>query len=280
MTARIWEKPKSQSGEVPFFGQSSTREFAASDCADASAVVACILANPGVVPSYDVVNGSTLFIEKYAYREFSGGCWDVTAHYKGVVNTWKLSGDTSGGTRKRYYSLETVAGYDCVTTGGIVPFYDQAIGVTDTGIEGVDVPDPKFDFSIEQTLQLSTLSANYLDTLRLITGCVNDELYSVSYLGQNIFFEAEELRFMGITFGQDSALNLTLTYKFSAQRSITLDDGETIGDSESIEAAGWQYVWVAFKQETDSVNHTVRRIPKAAYVERVHKLADFNDLAL
>jgi hypothetical protein len=278
--ASIWEKPKSQSGDVPFFGQTSTSEFGASGYANESDLVAAIVAASTLIPSFKVVNGQSLFIEKFSYREFAGGCWDVTAHYRGQRNEWKLAGDTSGGTRKRFYSLETVNTYDCVQTLAGPPDMKGAIGVTDNGIDGVDVPDEKFDFTITQNLSLTSLSSDYLQLLRTMTGTVNDYFYTVDYEDQRLEFEEEELRLMGINFEQSSSGDLSISYKFSAQDSILEEDDEVIGESAAIEKKGWQYIWVYFQQFHDVASHSITRKPIAAYVERVCKLSDFTMLAI
>lgn len=276
---RIWEKPKSQSGEVPFFGQTSTREFAASGVYDESDLVALILANPAIVPLSNTVNGNYLFIENFSYKEFGGGCWDVTAHYKSSPDQKRLSIDTSGGTRKKFYSDETVQTYRCDLTTS-PPDFEKAIGVTQNGVDGVDVIDPKFDFTINKSVRMSSLSSTYISTLRDLTGCVNNASYTILYQGQEFTFATEELLFKGATFNQTSQDEADFNYKFSGAKSVAASDNQSIGLSAPIVKAGWQYLWVYFQEVNDTTSGRLIRQPISAYVERVFKRVDLNQIAL
>jgi hypothetical protein len=278
MAGTIKEKPKSQRGEVPFFGQNSQREYMAFGCPTASDLVALVIASPSVVPPVDTVNGAAIFIEKFTYQEFGGGCWDVSAYYKGLGAQWRLSADTTGGTRKLNYSYATIASYDCSGAFGTPTDHGGAIGVTSQGVDGVDIIDPKFDLTINATLKLSQLAASYLLVLRDLTGRVNAAPYAINYKGQFIQFDTEELLFKGVSFNQTSTDDLDITYKFSGQKSIVANDNLSIGVASPILKQGWQYLWVEYSEVTTA--DAVTRKPKYAYIERVFKTGDFTQFVL
>lgn len=285
----IGEKPRSMSGEVPYFDQTSVREFYAFGFTDANALNVGIAAAMGsIIPTFDVINGNVLFLEKYSYREAGGGCWDIIVHYRGIVNNWKISGDNGGGTVRKVESLETTYGYDCTTGDGAPPDYFDfsgipnflgAINVTETGVEGVDVPDYKDDFTIEQNLKLATISAGYIDMLSSLQGHVNDDIYTITWAGGTRIFYPEELKFNGAPYTMTSTEDISFSYKFSKQKSITKEDNQVIGQAV-IEANGWQYVWTKYEKVADTTTGKMVHRPYFSYVERVIPTADFTLLAL
>lgn len=192
-----------------------------------------LLAAALVIPLIDVVAGNPRFFERYGLREVSSGVWSLKSSWRKNPTYWELSIDTSGGTGKILQSFATPRGYDCGgidringldpkdwASNDIIPNFKRAIGVNGNNIEGCDITIPKFDFSINYKLKMSTLSVLYLMTLYDLTGKVNHREYTLSWKGQSLTFKAGDLRFMGAPCKLTSDDDLDITFRFSASKGI------------------------------------------------------------
>ena len=160
-----------------------------------------------------------------------GNTWLVIAEYKFAVDTFELSFDTSGGTTKREQAFDQGDYYCCLPTGGgpVVAGAVIAGGGTATvpnfkGIvpDGVEVPDGKFDFTVLIRSQYSTLPASYINTLKALTGKMNDQAVSITYKiggttgSQTLTFAKYELLYNGCPGKITSGDGYEFTLKFSA----------------------------------------------------------------
>lgn len=228
--AITWAEQTRQEIGVKFNDPVSRREWLFSGSASRDAIIAAASA---VIPAIDTVGGVALFYDHHDIREESTGVWRVKVEWRKNPTFWELSIDTTGGTGKILQSFATPRGYDCngqerifgqdpaawIQTG-LISNFQRAIGVNGNNVEGVDVVIPKFDFSINYKLRLSTLSSQYLMTLYDLTGKINDSLYSLNWKGQSLRFPQGSLRFLGAPAKMSSDDNLDITYRFSASKPI------------------------------------------------------------
>lgn len=227
-----WREESRQEVGLKFNDPVSRREWLFTGSNDRNAIIAAAAA---VIPAIDVVGGVPLFYDHHDIKEESTGAWRVKVEWRKNPTYWELSIDTTGGTGKILQSFATVRGYDCDGTGrildldprewidtGLIPNFQRAIGVNGNHIEGVDVVIPKFDFTINCKLRLSTVSSLYLMTLYDLTGKVNDQDFLLAWKGQTLTFRAGDLRFLGAPAKMSSDDNLDITYRFSASKGIAV----------------------------------------------------------
>lgn len=169
---------------------------------------------------------------------------------------------TTGATVHLTQSLETIS-----KTGrdAIVPKdFKQAIGVTDKGVEGVDVPAPSMKWT--RTVARANVDFAYKRTLKNLTGKVNDaEFY---------FAPAGTVRYLGAEGHFTSGEGWSITHHFEENENQTLID---ICDGLTVPAkGGWEYLWVAYKEELAAGGAVgTNLVPEAAYVEKVSPTGNF-----
>jgi hypothetical protein len=160
-----------------------------------------------------------------------GNTWLVIAEYKFAVDTFELSFDTSGGTTKREQAFDQGDYYCCLPTGGGPVTAGAVIAGGGTAtvpnfkgivVDGCDVPDGKFDFTVLIRSQYSTLPAWFINTLKNLTGKMNDQPLSITYKingttgSQTLTFAAYELLYNGCPGKITSGDGYEFTLKFSA----------------------------------------------------------------
>jgi len=175
--------------------------------------------------------------------------------------------DTAGGTEHITRSLETVS--RTAITGdpkaNVAPDCKRVIGVTDDGkIAGCDVGTGKLEFSISRRLPFITLA--YIKDLKFATYRTN----FYTFLG----FPAGSLLFLGASGQWRDHDGWTVNYKFSAAENETNIDVRGDGKLTVPAKAGWDYLWLGYRDEKDFIaGRTVKR-PYCAYVEKVYKTVD------
>lgn len=232
MTINIRESPK-QEFTVHYSDPTSKRVYIVDGTLDRSDVVTKV---GTTAPILDTIGSVTRFFDNYHVVEKGGGAWEATVEYRKNPSYWELSVDTSGGTAKVLQSISTVRSYTAVgalvgsspeeaIADGYTADFKRAIGVTASSIEGVDVVIPKFDFSINYKLKMSSISSSYLMTIYDLTGKVNNATYTLSWKGQSLSFNKGDLRFMGAPCKQTRDDELDITYRFSAIKGLTAATG-------------------------------------------------------
>lgn len=175
----------------------------------------------------------------------------------------QVSFDTTGGTRHMNQSLETRS-----KMPANAPDYGRAIEVDGEGnVNGVDVTMPTMTFSETHSFAPSKVTVAYQKKLFALTGTINKS----SFRG----FAAGEVLFLGAS-GQRSGMFWDITFKFAVspnQASVKVSDEITVTNKR-----GWDYLWVRFGEKVEA--GVLRKVPVAAYVERVYEDGDFSDLKL
>ncbi len=195
----------------------------------------------------------------------------------------EFSFDTTGGQEKIYYSKETIARYGVGVTAAVAPDFRGGINVTKSGVGGVDIVVPNFKFHLTKKVRLGGIPSGYLNTLYQMTGRTNDRTFSMTYQGITLTFQRRELLFLGGGGSQKGSESWTFRYSFHGSvtgTNLSVGNGTIgepflLGDYRIPEKKGWDYLWVEFTEQTDSVSHTLVDVPNSAHVERVTDEADF-----
>jgi hypothetical protein len=180
--------------------------------------------------------------------------------------------DTTGGTQHLMASYSTVAAYGTHIDGNAANVADNAgmIGVTRDGAEGVDVPVGVLNFSITKAKAVSLLTSTYLDTLADMVGRTNNATFSgTTDDGVDFSYVTGECLFLGARGGVRNGQAI-MTFLFSAASNKT---GLTVGGITAIAKKGHEYLWIRYADTGKT------KVPKAAYVEKVHLDGDFSSLA-
>lgn len=175
--------------------------------------------------------------------------------------------DTTGGSRRVLQSIRTVSSYSL--PGSTPPNYQGAIGVSESGIEGVEIVDPVFSFQEIRIEAAATVDAAFKAVIFGMTGRVNSE----SWNG----YEDGEVLFMGATGVQRSEDEWEIVYRFIASRNAT---GLAVGEISGISKAGHDYLWALYSDEIDGASNTLVKVPRAVFVEQVYKRGAFSALGL
>ena len=177
-----------------------------------------------------------------------------------------ISFEVSGTQTKRTHSLRTRGGW---ATGGMYPRnYGGLIGVTDDGVEGVDIDTAVSTSSETAYFYPWFLTSSYVAFLSRAYGCVNN----APFRG----FSDGEVRFLGASGSYrrgDKAVEMT--YKFAVSPNAW---NIRIGSMNIPFKYGWDYLWVRWADMKQS-GVTVK-IPIEAYVEQVYTGMNFGSLGI
>ena len=182
------------------------------------------------------------------------------------INKTKLdpvSFNTTGASTHINQSLFTRGIY--AAGGKIAPNYRGAIGVSDSGVAGVDVTVPAFEFSVRKKFEF--VSTDYLLAMVAMTGRVNSTPWSIFAPGEALFLGGEG--------GEDEQNWVDVTYHFAARPN---EANLRVGNINGVAKRGWDYLWVKHGEEV--VGDRVLQVPEAAYVEQIYPEANFNALGI
>lgn len=203
--------------------------------------------------------------------------WAGTVRYEaaafggGETGSSSFSFETGGGTQRVTQSKETIAKY--APPDETAPDHKGAIGVTESGVEGVEIVAPVYQFSETHYKADADVDQAYKLAVFELTGKVNDDAFRG--------FAAGEVLFLGASGAQrlapDGSDDWEITYRFAASKNAT---GLSVGDITGIDKEGWEYLWVQYREAADETAHSIVRRPIAAYVERVYDAGDFSVLEL
>ena len=147
------------------------------------------------------------------------------------------------------------------------PDYHDAIGVTLDAVEGTDVTLPTYAFSETYTFPLAAVNETYRATLFQLTGTVNDATFRGLERGECLFLGAS-----GSRRGND---DVEITFKFAGSANRR---NFKVGSIAVEEKLGWDYLWVRYLDKV--VDQALVKQPKAVFVERVYKFANFDLLGI
>ena len=177
-----------------------------------------------------------------------------------------LSFEVSGTQTKITNSLGTRGGW---AANGMTPRnYGGLVGVTNDGVEGVDIDTAVSTFSETIYLNPVMLTSGFVSFLSRAYGRVN----IVPFKG----FDSGEVRFLGASgsyrYGDQG---IEMTYKFAVSPNAW---NIRIGNMTIPFKYGWDYLWVRWA-DMEISNVTVK-VPIEAYVEQVYQPLNFYSLGI
>ena len=206
------------------------------------------------------------------------GAWLCTIPYGPRIvpeaGSQSYSFDTSGGTQHITQSRETTA---TPPGGGTAPNFKGAIEVSKSGVAGVDVPAPRYEFTVTRRIAIGSWTAAYEASLYALTGKSNAASFSVTMRGGTRTFAAGEVCFLGAS-GSESSGNewIDVTYKFTASPNLTnIDIGGVITVTSKL---GQEHLWVNYAEK--KVGDYIVYNPVAAYVARIIPSGNFSVLGV
>ncbi|MDL1952238.1 hypothetical protein FBQ97_20860 [Acidobacteria bacterium ACD] len=183
-----------------------------------------------------------------------------------------FSFEIGGGTQKITQSRATVASY--APPSETAPDHKGAIGVTESGVEGVDVVTPVYQFSETHYKSNADVDEAYrLAVLGLSAAPVNSAPFRGHDVGEVLFLGASGSK----RTAPDGSEDWEITFRFAVSKNAT---GLVVGDIVGIDKKGWEYLWVQYREFADDEAGSLVRRPVAAYVERVYDSSDFAVLEL
>lgn len=228
-------------------------------------------------------------IQSVAVKQIANGVWSGTvtyapaeanppSEYEGFLTTFS----TNGGSETVYLakdqgrlSLVNENPLEC-------PDHGLQIGVNaDGSIEGVSIVVPEFEFTETHYFARAAVDADYVKTLRDLTGSVNAAEF------RN--FEAGTVLFLGASGGvRQDRDDWAISFSFSVSPNRSFTVAEILGDPAApfgtnyIPKRGHEYLWLAYEKSTDYTggNGVTTTRPNAAYVSRVYDEVDFAALGI
>lgn len=168
-----------------------------------------------------------------------------------------FSFDTSGGTAHVQTSLFTLSRTPAPGVA-VAPNFQGCIGVTDDGVEGVDITAPSYTFEESHFFALAFVTAAYKATLFSLTGAWNNAAYKGFAVG--------ECMFMGAAGSLKDHAKWEINYRFKAVPNRV---NFAFGPITVPLKRGHDYIWGRYREVEDvPAGHLARR-PIAAYVEQV-----------
>jgi hypothetical protein len=219
-------------------------------------------------------------------KHVGGGTWIIAVRFGAIpplatgLTLWDV--DTTGGKEKRFQAIETVTFASSDDFANELEIEnDGAIGVTESGIEGVDCVIPKISLKAKRKFKTSDLPSDYLDSLEQLTGRTNEAAFDIVYWGQIYAFEIGELLFMGgvVSIATETELEVDCTFEGSRDRLTADANGLNLqGFTAPISKAGWDYIW--FQHHNATSNGMRTKKVRQANVDRVYDKGDFTVLIL
>ena len=173
--------------------------------------------------------------------------------------------DTGGGTQHITQSLATILS---IAAEGSPADTKGAIGDNGQGeIAGVDIVVPSYAFTETHIFDAGEVNQAYKLGVFNLTGRVN----SLPFRG----FGVREVLFQGASGQMRDGEEWEITFRFTAQRSQDFSINGMEGRK-----AGWDYLWILYKQDTDETAKRLAAVPQEVHVERVYEEGDFEALGI
>lgn len=209
-------------------------------------------------------------------EEIGAGKWDGIATYGSQPGPAPETGssvfsfDIGGGTQHITQSIETINSYSA--TDDDPPDFQGAIGVSDTGVEGVDIGLAAFNFSEIHYIADAAVTTAYKKLIADLAFKVNASEFRGFAAGEVLFLGAS-----GSTrVSPSGAVDWEITFKFSRSQNVT---ARQVG-AMSIDKKGWEYLWVLYREISHPAGSGLRKAPVAAYVEKTYESGNFSGLGI
>lgn len=262
-----WESRPSQEGDSPQVELLYIADGSDDDLAIKSAALAFL------APTYDGLISQSFSIKRIAEDE-----WLVSAIYgrrKSEPATGESTFEFQIGTENVHITqtIETVGQHG--PPGQDAPNKHGIIGLTDDGVQGVDVFGPVYNFSERHYVPAASVTAGYKAGLFALAAHTNIAPFKGFAIGEVIFLGAS-----GSARGGD---DWEISYAFAARPNLT---GITVGDIVGIAKKGHEYLWSLYQDVVETVSTPTGdkkflvKKPIAVYVERVFYKGAFSALGI
>lgn len=231
------------------------------------------ISNNGAYWQYPGAAEMQLRAESYSVSYLGDDAWQVQIEYV------KDGADDGTQPMKRARSFDTTGGTQHITQayseqkyGSGAPDQDNAIGVDDNGVSGVDIVVPQLCWTETYDVPNSYVTDAYIKGVAGVTGKTNS--------GSFRSFAAGEVLFVGCSGSQEwddqkGRGPWSLSFRFVASPNVT---GQTIGSVTGISKKGHDYLWVRYESAVES--QTLIKKPKHVYVNKVYDAAAFSALGI
>jgi hypothetical protein len=228
--------------------------------------------------------------ESYSLSYLGDKAWQVTVNYEKMG----ADDDTQKDPLKRSRSFDTSGGTQHITqcqaigAGATLDFEKRfpenasnmsgAIGVDGDSVAGVDIVVPQLTWTENYDVPHAYVTSAYIKTVAGLTGTVNNNAFRT--------FATGEVLFMGCSgsheWDEEKGFGpWSLSFKFVASPNAGAGQtmpAMTIGNISGITKNGHEYLWVRYESKVDS--DALLQHPKAVYVNKVYREANFSDLGI
>ena len=251
----------------------SYKVFGTADDVELHAAINAEVSASGQYWQYPGLPNMKLFAESYSVSFLGDNAWQVQ------VSDSKDGAEDGTEPLKRARSFDTTGGTQHMTQayaetkfGTNAPDQKKAIGVDANGVNGVDVVVPQLQWQESYDVPNSYVTSAWIRGVAGVTGTTNNGAFRG--------FEAGEVLFVGCSGSQEwddqkGRGPWSLSFRFVASKNVT---GETIGDISGVAKKGHEYLWVRYEDAVDS--NVLLKKPKAVYVNKVYREADFSALGI
>lgn len=174
--------------------------------------------------------------------------------------------EIGGGTAHITQSIETISRH--APSGQTAPDFKGAINVTKDNVEGADIPVRSMSFSLTRTYLTGQINRQFKQTVYGLCCCVSTQPFDD--------FDAGEVLFLGASGSDKGKGTCTVNFKFQAIPNDTF----TVGTIAGISKKGHELLWIRYADEEDVAAKCLVKRPIAAYVEKVLRDGDLNDLPI
>ena len=145
-----------------------------------------------------------------------------------------------------------------------------AINVTDDEVKGTELIVPALKLTYKKRFAKANLTSAYVKTLARLTGTTSQAPFKTDWA-------VGELLFMGATGQQGRKTDPEVTFHFAASENVS---DLTIGEIAAIQKQGHDYLWVEFEKVEDAAAKKLARRPRAVYVHKLYRVADWSALGI
>ncbi len=209
-----------------------------------------------------------LFRKRLSVTHIGNGNYEAECNWAGLgvendePSFVELSFDTQGKTEHITQSLDTTI------YPGTGDDHGGQIGVTKDGVEGVDIVVPAFTWTETWIFPNASCTTTYRESLKSLTGTVNDATFRNHSAG--------EVLFLGARGSRKNAFQWQIEFSFTA---IPNASSLTVGTITGIAKKGHEYMWITWDRQ-EVGGEFVASIPRAVYVEKVYQTSSFSSLAI
>ncbi len=262
MAGVITELAVSRMGTIGHWDPSRQLAYAVTDTEDDTEIDSLV---QGVIPAYY----KGLKFGNYTTRTIGGGIWFVTVNY-GQRGLPGYTFDTTGSREKITQAKEHLESYGHGVQDNLPPpDYQGAIGVTDDGVEGVEITLPRMGLVLTRYYPPSFFNNDFQELLRSLTGTINDADFGPYLTG--------EVLFLGATGTQRGLEDGEVNYRFEISKNV---DDLFVASIGPIQKGGWDYLWIRYESYPDTNARRMVKRPQSVHRERVYDFGDFSQLPL